>query len=349
MSKYYTESAQIIEKEFMKIKPKDVDFYVEDRINDLKNSFFNYANSSNFIKSFFCVDNEILWDLFYNYYDVMTAQLTLNKHLILESTNVSFIPRTEKYLIELPNFTQIIIHPIGNNVGIKIEFDIPLRKLIVDFIVIYSHAFTLHFKLRFSENINRKLIERIDTYIRQLIVLSVTILEASFYDSNWFAIQICQNNVLKEKLIEIDKNGVYSKLQNLPKLWMQVLNNSLPIPAAIEDMQKIIEIRNRLVHLDNSECNWYASHLDFLSLSKIKSFSKRIENYMQVASYGFEGTYIGYEIQLANFCFDTITEVLIFFHSIFHRNMSVDWLEMEQKPDGHIDINKYMELNELIN
>jgi hypothetical protein len=69
------------------------------------------------------------------------------------------------------------------------------------------------------------------------------------------------------------------------------------------------------------------------------SFSKRIDRYLTVATYGIEGSYIGYEYALARFCVDTVLEVIDILHCVlFPNDYGALWLRIPRNQNGCLDL-----------
>lgn len=114
-------------------------------------------------------------------------------------------------------------------------------------------------------------------------------------------------------------------------------------------MLTLVEIRNRLIHPDGRINCWYAFQLDHTRAADWK-FSDRLQSYLQKpVRYRIEGTNIGYELCLAQFCVDTLILTIDYLNNIlFSDEHFCSWLNLPRQPGGVLDVDAVVEKERIL-
>jgi hypothetical protein len=316
---------------------------------DTRRMFYKMLEKASF--TLFTGENERIWQLFLERFDLRTCQLRINLADMYECVNIHILAesmhRDERYFRQLSMSSEIVATTTKG--GIHVEVFIPSRLLILDMIIMLLHTKTEHHKLEaaVSDQNSQRMIEikrngLLDTYARQVLILATTICDNILTEYGYLVEELVRkshNEDVLSEIVSIHKQGVTQRLRKIPAAWSRVLGRNMDIDARlINDMMALVQIRNRLVHPDGRVNGWHAFQLSPLTGDGWQ-FSERIEPYLIRPKYGMENSFIGHEFVLARFCVDTTLHTVNLLHELVFENR-VPWLEFDANSDGEIDLDK---------
>lgn len=299
---------------------------------------------------FFSAEPDRIWQLFLERYNLLSGQLRVNMIDLRECFDLAVLSqitgRDELFLRRMPPSSEIVITTTQG--GIRVEFYIPPRLLILDMLLMLEHARQEHKQLESHAAAQRSkpMVEiirngRLDTYSRQVLIIATTIIdnvlnEYGFIVEGWLS---NKGDEQKSSMMKSEhRKGVTYRLENVLDEWALIFGTDFSSDADyLEDMIYLVQIRNRLVHPDGRVNCWHA-----LQVSPVTGdtwhFSTRIESYLHQASYEFPGTHIGNEFALARFCVDTLITTIHHIHSLLYPDDGgARWLDFDLLESGGLD------------
>lgn len=339
-------SIEMVQGDISQMETADVTRYCEERIQDIKSHFTQVLNSSK--KLFFQNNMDKIWNLFINRYNLRTMQLRANIQDIHECFNVEILTKILKlppyYFYRLPVSSELAIALAPE--GIYLHREIVPRLLFLDMLLMYQHAQKSYSVLKeWAENPNDAEPfphrARLDAYVRQLVITGVSTCECVLSDYGFVVSAKGKQRGAKENLQNFTRWGLTKKLDTFLTIWPEIL--SLPKPQRtliVDDMIKIVQVRNRLVHYDGRLSSWHALQIDFHWLSD-QGFSERIKSYLKVEDYGLSNSFIGYEIAFARFCIDTVLRTIdLIHHTVYPIDMGAYWIDIPRSSSGCVDFTR---------
>lgn len=350
------ETLKMIQEDVSRIDDESGTEYCKIRLQEVKEFFVSIFRATN--QSIFRKDREEeVWQLFLDRYNFLTVQLRASVVEIRECVDISHLSsilhKSEKDIYHLPLTAELVIIVSGGNIGAYIE--IPCRLLLLDTLLMLQHAQYCHSILeQWSKNQDDPepilYRARLDAYIRQVVITGASTCEAVLSDYGILVNAIGEAHQSPTKLESFLRWGLTTKLDKFLVMWSNVLE--LPIPKrslVVDDMLKLVQIRNRLVHYDGRESAWHALQIDFHWFSD-QGFSDRVKQYLNSSSYGAPGTFIGYEIAFAHFFIDTLVEAIDVIHCVVYRDdTEASWIGLSRTPFGGIDFSLMIKTERMLN
>ena len=292
------------------------------------------------------VEIDRIWQLFLERYNMQTGQLRANLLDLVECFNLEEISRHLQedsfYILRLPRSSELVVTTIYG--GLKADLFIPPRLLLLDLLLMLSHANACHKWLsngigmgggKDTSNVHA----RLDSYVRQVLILGPTVCEAVLHDYGNLVVGISKDRSKRGGLRRMLSLGLTEKLSHFNEDWPLACGHS-PQPRSndIADMLALTQIRNRLVHNDGRINAWHAFTLDLIHSAW--NFTDRVGPFKECASYGTPETFIGYEWGLAEFCAVTVLDAIDSINRAVFRDESARWVKIPRFANGRIDFNE---------
>jgi hypothetical protein len=291
-------------------------------------------------------DVDRVWLLFLERHHLFTGQLRANLGDMLDCFDRRYLAEIygvqETYFVRLPLTTEFCVSRWAET--LVIERSIPPRELFVDALLMLMHAFDCRDALNSNANArqlhaeeNRVLTGKLDAYVRQVVILVAAVCDAALSDYATRLHPLIADECLLEQVKQLSQEGLTASLNGCGALWPKTLGRKAVLtPPAAQDMIRIIQIRNRLIHNDGRINAWHAFNLDLTN--NRWGFSQRISYYMQREKYGRHNSFSGHEIGLAEFCCATLVEVLDYIHSlVFPGELATPWLHLPLRENGRLN------------
>jgi hypothetical protein len=317
--------------------------YCKKRLEELKAHFLAIFRSAN--HPLFRDDEEKVWQLFLDRYYLRTMQLRANIVDVRECCNVpklaEVMQRPIEHFYRIPMSSELVIGLSPE--GTFINLEIPSRLLFLDMLLMLQHAQECHRVLEewaknpnSPEPISHR--TRLDAYVRQVILAGASTCEAILTDYGFLVEAIGDLRGTAMNLKNFSGGGLTKKLDEFLDIWSETLKLPKPSrPPVVDDMLKLVQVRNRLVHYDGRVSAWHALHIDFHWLVE-QGFSKQVGQYLHHASYGLPDTFIGYEVAFAQFCIDTVLQTIDVIHcTVFPQDTEAHWMDIPRTPSGCVD------------
>lgn len=305
---------------------------------------------------FLSANNDRLWMLFVERFNLTTGQLRINVADMLDCCNLQNVAtaakRDERYFRSLPLSSELVVSPADG--GIRIEIYIPPRLLILDMILMLIHAREEHEQLerKMADKLSQPIVKihragRLDAYARQVLILATTICDNVLTEYGYLVESMLRNAVLTDEahdLAKLHKQGVTERLKQVPKTWAKLLGSTAQVDSNVfDDMINLAQIRNRLVHPDGRINCWHAFQLSPLTGTGWQ-FSDRIQPYLSKTSYRLDQSPFGYEFGICRFCADTtIAAIHDLHHIVFVDHVDAPWVDVVTNEEGQLDIDATIE------
>jgi hypothetical protein len=329
--------------------------YCTPHLENSRSFFFDILKTSKF-PIFTENNNERIWKLFVDRYDLSLMQLRANLADMHSCFNISelvkIINQEEKYFHQLPMSVEIII--TVNPGGTAVEVEIPARLLFLDMLLMFKHAIASHnvlsewVKERSSpEPLSHR--AKLDAYVRQVVITGACVCESVLSDYGMLVESIQKHKNLTATHTSFSKTSFSARLSNFISVWSEMLEfPALERPEFLDDMLKLVQVRNRLVHYDGRISAWHAFHIDFNWIAQ-QGFSDRVKEFLNVSEYGLKHTLVGYETSFAEFYIDTVVKTIDLIHQTIYRDTTqAIWLNLPRTQSARIDLSEIYKFERML-
>lgn len=339
------ESMRMAQEATGSMNESEITDYCNRELKNAKDFFSDLFNTWN--QNLFTNDVDRVWQLFLDGYYIRTMQLRAGIVDIRECINTSYLAslmlKPPSYFYRIPLSAELVVVMKPEGLGVNLE--IPLRLLFLDTLLMFQHALVSHLALEnwaknsdTPEPIYHR--ARLDAYVRQIIFAGASTCEAVLSDYGHLVKAIAKQKNSKVNIENFLNWGVTTKLDKFLPVWSEILDFKSERPEVIDDMIKLVWIRNRLVHYAGNVSDWHALQIDFLWLSE-QGFSNRIKPYLESSTYGNPSTIIGYEIPFAKFFIDTLIQVVDVIHqTVYREDTLASWMNIPRLPSGNVDFSR---------
>src|ERR1043165_8775745 len=206
-----------------------------------------------------CGAPERIWRLFLERTYFPISQLRASLSDIIDCFDRGLLSKlfncTWADIVHLPPSSELVVCRIDNE--LRCELVTPIRQLVDDMRLMLDHAAVVHQSMLSARVPNDHGVvqithdRRLDTYCRLVLLLAVTAVEAALNEYSIVARSLLIDSPeAKEKVDRASRGGVTPKLQHLPRLLADSFGGPRMPPDVIVDLTALIEMRNRIAHVD---------------------------------------------------------------------------------------------------